>query len=590
MKNIISFCAALVIINGIYFSASAQIPDGYQNGLKVINKQDLKKYITYLASDELKGRAFGTEENLTAARFIAKKFNEFGLIPYDDFVNPVKLRNPKSKQLKKSGGNSSPDSFDEYFQRFYLIESKLNESSSKLKLVKKSDPGFKSYLYNYGQDYIIDYSSNKNVELRGQLVFLGYGIDKQENGYNDYITDDGKAIDVRNKIVIMVDGFPQESDSSSFFNKSKNREIKNIKQKAKTAFENGALAVLVAQSPLKNLPLFGIKVENLARAFSRSEYDLPEIRSDEATPLIYISRDVVNDIFSRSGKKYSDLMKSIEQNLKPVSFELNDLSVEIEVVFDKKMVASQNVIGFMEGSDPVLKNEFVVIGAHYDHVGIGNFGAMNPKDKGKIHNGADDNASGTSGVIELAEAFSKVKPKRSIIFIGFSAEETGIHGSRHYAYQNPLKPINKTVGMVNLDMIGRNDTSLVWIGGIFYSSDLKNLVEEANSKIGFELLYNVGLLTFASDQGPFIRKEVPSILFFAGLHDDYHTPLDDADKVDFNKAEKITKLAYISSWMLANNSETPKYRALSRDEKMKLVQDSIERQKKYNLQEKNSKE
>ncbi len=581
MKNIILNLLVLFVIQGIVTLTYSQIADGYQDGLKSIDKHDIQKNITYLASDDMKGRAVGTDENLAAARYVAEKFYEFGLTPYDDLTNPLKLWNPKKKEIKKSGENLSPDFYDNFFQRFYLKESKLNQAVSNLSVFKKNDNGYKAYHYNCTQDFIIDYGANKNIDVNGHLVFLGYGIDKQENGYNDYLAEDGKELDVKNKIVILIDGYPQQDDSSSYFNKSKNKGIKSIKQKADTAYENGALAVLVAQSPIKKQPQFGIKIESLSNAFSRSDFSLPEVRSKESIPIIYISYEVLADIFAGSGYNCSDVVNSIEKNVRSNSFEFQNVSVNIEAVFDSKIVNTQNIIGFREGTDPVLKNEYVIIGAHYDHVGVGNFGAMNLKDKGKIHNGADDNASGTAGLIELAESFSKVTTKRSLIFIGFSAEETGIHGSKHYAYQNPLKPIESSVGMVNLDMIGRNDTSIVWVGGIFYSSDMKTLVEEANTKIGFELLYNVGLLTFGSDQGPFIKKEIPSVFFFSGLHDDYHTPNDDIDRIDFYKTEKVSKLAYLSAWMLANNSTVPKYRALSNVEKVVLVQDSIARQKKF---------
>ena len=153
-------------------------------------------------------------------------------------------------------------------------------------------------------------------------------------------------------------------------------------------------------------------------------------------------------------------------------------------------------------------------------------------------------------------------------------------GSKHYVYQNPLFPLEKTVGMINLDMISRNDKRIIWIGGPFYSSDMKLLVEEANKEIGFELLYNVGLYTFASDQAGFIRRNIPSVFFFAGDHDDYHTPNDDVDKCDFDKAESVSKLGYLSAWLLANQNSKPAYRALSMEEKTKLVKDSIEKQKK----------
>lgn len=548
----------------------AQLSGNYKDGLKYINKDDIERSVTYLASDQMKGRGIGTPQTLEAAKHIAGKFYEYGLTPYNDIANP-----PFSKPKKETPRVFSAEKF---LQRFDLNETKLNQSESKLAVIKNS--ANKSYSYVYQKDFIIDYNANKNISIKAPVVFLGYGIEKDGNGYNDFLDAEGKVVDVKNKIVFIVEGFPREADTSSYFYKSKSKFIRSIKQKVTSLQEKGALAVLNVQSPLKNQAQFPIKMEPLGKAFSRTEYSINELSVVESIPLVYISKDVMTDIFNGTGKKNSDLLKNIDKDLKPVSFQFNDTEIELTVNYDCKLVESQNVIGFLEGTDPVLKNEYVVVGAHYDHVGLGYYGAMNKDNAGKIHNGADDNASGTSGMIELAEAFSNVKSKRSIIFIAFAAEENGMLGSKHYAYQNPLFPLEKTVGMINLDMISRNDKRILWIGGPFYSSDMKLLVEEANKEIGFELLYNVGLYTFASDQAGFIRKNIPSVFFFAGDHDDYHTPGDDVDKCDFDKAESVSKLGYLSAWLLANQNSKPAYRALSMEEKTKLVKDSIEKQKK----------
>lgn len=552
------------------FNSFAQLSGNYKDGFKFINKDDIEKNVTYLASDEMKGRGIGTPQTLEAAKYIAGKFYEYGLKPYNDIANP-----PFSKPKKET---PSVFSAEKYLQRFNLNETKLNQTDTKLELIKNNSQ--KTYSYQFKKDFIVDYRLNKNINIKAPVVFLGYGIEKDGNGYNDYLDIDGKPIDVKNKIVLLVEGFPQESDTSSYFFKSKSKFIKSIKQKVATLQEKGALAVLNVQSPLKNQAQFAIKMESLIKAFTRTDYAINELSLAETIPLIYISKDVMIDIFSGSGKKNSELLKNIDKDLKPASFQFSDTEISLDIHFNCKLVETQNVIGFLEGTDPVLKNEYVVVGAHYDHVGLGYYGAMNKSDAGKIHNGADDNASGTSGMVELAEAFSNVKSKRSIIFIAFSAEENGMLGSKHYVYQNPLFPLEKTVGMVNLDMISRNDKRIIWIGGPYYSSDMKQIVEEANKEIGFELLYNVGLYTFASDQAGFIRKNIPSVFFFAGDHDDYHTPNDDVDKCDFEKAESVSKLGYLTAWLLANQNSKPAYRALSIEEKTKLVKDSMEKQRK----------
>jgi Zn-dependent M28 family amino/carboxypeptidase len=206
---------------------------------------------------------------------------------------------------------------------------------------------------------------------------------------------------------------------------------------------------------------------------------------------------------------------------------------------------------------------------------------MSQDNAGQVHNGADDNASGTAGIIELAEAFSKLRPKRSLLFTAFSAEENGLIGSRYYVYEQPLKPLDKTVAMLNLDMISRNNEKVLWIGGAFYSDDLRFVAEEANKETGFELLYNVGLLTNASDQAPFLRRKIPALFFFAGDHPDYHTPADDVDKISIDKIQSVCRLAFRTAEIIANRTERPVYKDLSMEERANLVKESINRQKKY---------
>jgi len=585
----ITSCVLIFICWGFPSLSFSQIPNGYEKGLSYINSDDIKNSISFLASDELEGRATGSQGNLEAARFIAKKFFEAGLIPYQQnksLIPPVVDDEDETKIPVQPKESEKPDFYDKYFQKFFLTESKINKFNTSLAISKKVNDTNKGFSYQIQKDFVVSYKSSRGISLEAPIVFVGYGIDKGELNYNDYVDENGKEIDVKDKIVLIVEGFPRESDPNSDFSKSKNILYKNARKKLEAAMEKGAIAVLVAQSPLRQNPPFAVKFENMSNAFLKSEFGLPELQLKSTIPLIYISSDIVRDLFAGSKKSLSELLTNIDRELKPSAFSFTESSIKINVHFDVELIPTQNVIGLIEGTDVELKNEFVVIGAHYDHVGLGNYGAMDKNNTGQIHNGADDNGSGTSGLIELVEAFAHCKPKRSIIFAAFSGEENGILGSRHYAFQNPFQSIDNTVTMVNLDMIGRNEPELVWIGGIFYSEDLKKVVMEANTQIGFELLYNVGLLTFASDQGPFIRKEVPSLFFFSGLHDDYHTPGDDTEKIDFDKTERISKLAYMSSWILANQQERPRYREATMDEKIVLVKESLERQKKYRPEDK----
>ena len=188
-------------------------------------------------------------------------------------------------------------------------------------------------------------------------------------------------------------------------------------------------------------------------------------------------------------------------------------------------------------------------------------------------------ASGTAGLLEIAEAVAMHPPRRSVLFLAFSGEENGLLGSRYYVTVQPLRPLDSTVAMLNCDMIGRNESELVYIGGAFYSDDLRKAVELSNTAAGtgFELLYNVGLLSSASDQAPFLRRSIPAVFFFAGLHDDYHTPADVPEKINREKTARIARLAYMTAWNVGNAAARPRYRELPPAERAAFSRESIER-------------
>ncbi|MHC1737839.1 MAG: M28 family peptidase [Ignavibacteriaceae bacterium] len=573
-----------LILNGLLFP---QIPAGYETGLKYIDKDDIQKNVSVLANDTMKGRPAGTLENYIACKYIAEKFSQFGLIP---FVEP---RSPRIKNVETNDDNDDDSKsplfqqpkeeltpFDKYFQKFFILDSKIDPAKTSISLITKSERYSKVNTYSMKKDYVVDYKEMQGLNLTAQVVFLGYGIEKGEGEYSDYKDENGKEINIKERIVVFIEGYPQETDTSSSFNKVKNLSYKSTKKKVETLINKGALAVIVIANPLRNLPPFSVNYEGYAKSFEKSDHTLPGLKKKPTIPIIYADQKVVEDLFSASGKNLNKIVKEIDKTLKPTSFLVEDKTININLSYDNNLIPTQNVVGYIEGSDPILKNEYIVLGAHMDHIGLGYFGAMDRKDAGQIHNGADDNASGTAGIIELAEAFSKVKPKRSIIFIAFNGEEYGMLGSRYYAYLSPFKDLSKTVAMLNLDMISRNETDQVWLGGIFYGDDMKGVIEDVNKEVGMELFYNVGLLTFGSDQGPFIRMKIPSVFFFAGMHDEYHTPQDDVELLNFDKAYNIVKLAYLTAWSVANSDKKPAYRELNMDEKIKLVNDSLARQKK----------
>lgn len=550
------------------------------NPISTISSDEIYQSVKFLASDSLKGRAAGSDENLIAAMYIADKFRQYGLKPLIKKEN-YKLPKPEVEEDEKNPDYNVDDavSFNEYFQRFSFEKTILTQENN-FCVIRHSDESYLKKGYSFGIDFLVQYNGSANLDAEAPLVFAGYGITTGEDGYNDYVDSTGRGIDVRNKIVVILDGYPQQSDTSSKFSKARNPQYRNPLRKADAALEKGALAVILISSPKMTDPQIQVKYERLARAFVKASDHLLEIPK-KSLPIFYINRNVVSDLFEGTGVRIKEYVDNIDKTLKPNALILKNKKVQFSLSVKNELIPTQNVIGFIEGSDPVLKNEVIVIGAHYDHVGMGFYGAMHQDDVGKIHNGADDNASGTAGLIELAEAFSKSSPRRSLLFAAFSAEENGLIGSKYYVYERPLMPLDKTVAMLNLDMISRNNEKMLWIGGAFYSDDLRFVAEKANESTGFELLYNVGLLTNASDQGPFLKRKIPALFFFAGDHEDYHTPSDDVEKINSDKAANVCRLAYNVAEIIANRDQRPVYKNLSMDERTRLVRESITKQKKY---------
>lgn len=577
MKYLLSTISAFILVLSLTIT-NAQIIPGYEEGLQIISGEALQQHLTFLASDSLKGRGAGTDENLIASLYIAEKFREAGLQPLFPSRSKFKVEEdePVGKIEVPTFELVNAIQYEGYFQRFALKKSRYSDNGE-VKIIYPNNDSDISISYKYKNDYMIQYANGKNISITTPLIFAGYGIEKGEDGYNDYIGIDEKEIDVSGKFVIIVDGHPQDTDLESSFSRTRNAYYRNVLRKAEVAADLGAAGVIVISSTLKLEPVFNFKYQNLVKAFDKTSYSLPE-NIHSRIPIIYASNVIADEMFRGSGAKLDSVLKKIDRTLKPNAFEIKNKMFCAQIEFDSEIVIAQNVIGFLEGSDPELKNEYVVIGAHMDHVGFGEYGAMDKVNIGHIHNGADDNASGTSAIIEMAKAFSKVNPKRSMVFIAFNAEENGLLGARYYVYHQPAKPIENTIAMLNFDMVGRNEPELLWVGGAFFGEDLIKIAETANSHTGFELLYNMGLLSGASDHAYFLRKKIPALFFFSGMHDDYHTPSDDIEKIDFDKLKRVTQLGYLTGWIVANADGKPAWREMTMEERAVIVKDSKERQ------------
>ncbi|MCW9096613.1 MAG: M28 family peptidase [Ignavibacteriaceae bacterium] len=481
-----------------------------------ITAEEVKEHISYLASDQLKGRASGSKEIKEAADYIANEFKNYGLKPI--FEGKYLQEFPFVKTIELTDNNRLTFSFDEK-----KIEPKLRE------------------------DYItLPFSGN--VDINGKLVFAGFGISAPDLKYDDY---DG--IDVKDKIVIVFRNTPEPKTPHSEFDANS-----PLRKKASVARDKGATGIIFL-NPYD---------ENMAKD-ELVEFDFDRGGSVTGFAVVDVKRNFIEDIFRSEGKNLKEICDKIIDTKKPSSFELKNSSAEIKTEIKEVEAISWNVGGYIEGTDPELKKEWLIIGAHFDHLGMGGEGSLYRGKEPQIHNGADDNASGTAGVMELAEKFAsqKDKVKRSIAFFTFSGEELGLLGSNYLVNHMPF-PVEESAAMINMDMIGRlRDSSLI-VYGTGTSSNFKDLLNKDN-KFGFKLTFNDEGYG-PSDQSSFYGAKIPVLFFFTGTHEDYHKPTDDADKINFEGEKEVLDYVYNVALDIDDTPERPDYLLVEKKESNKM--------------------
>ncbi|MBC8044415.1 MAG: M20/M25/M40 family metallo-hydrolase [Rhizobacter sp.] len=539
----------LVFLATVFTSAAmpvfAQTPAAKQSGYTLITPDLLRPHLKFLASDELEGRETAKRGQKIAARYIATQFERLGLKPFGD-----------------SGT---------YFQKFSVTEQKIG-GGSKFVIASKPKRGSKvettvnsSFLedfYFFPRGFGITGDS-----VKGAVVFLGYGInDLKTYKYSDY-----SGLDVKGKIVVVMAGEPQAQSKESVFNGDQPTRWSNWATKRTAAIDAGAAAVLMVND-LGGLPFLPQQVEPLRDVMMSGTMSLvgsssaKEIRPEsrvQGTPLIFISSALANQVLKSTGKTVDALQKGMEKNGRPASFEIAGVSLTIAIDFQKKILETENVCGLLEGSDEKLKDELIVYTGHYDHLGI--------TDSGVINNGADDDGSGTTAVIALAEAFARngERPKRSILFMTVAGEEKGLLGSKYYT-DHPKWPLEKTVADFNIDMVGRidpkydalkNPNYVYVIGSDKISKELDELLQKQNKEtvnLTLDYTYNdendPNRFYYRSDHYNFAKNGIPIIFFFNGTHADYHKPTDDVEKINFDKMSLITRLAFSVGWETANRA------------------------------------
>ena len=477
---------------------------------KLITAEGMSKNLNVLASDEFEGRETGKKGQKMAAEYISNQFEDAGILPYKEKT---------------------------YYQEFPLNVVKPMPADVTI--------NEKQYeVYNDFFSFPPDLPQQKlNIS---NVMFLGYGTDDEK--YSDY-----KGVNVKDKVVMILMGEPYDKDSISFIT-GKKTEMEwwyNHKAKLEKAKAKGARALLIINDALE---------KDAQKNKAKSEKESMKLKMDlSEMPVVYISMRMANDILKK--QTIQKLTEKISLTGKPVRYTAKtQLVIDIKNRVEK--INSENVLGYIEGSD--LKNELIIVTAHYDHLG---------KDGEKIYNGADDDGSGTVAVIDLAKTFAEAKKqghgtRRSMLFMTVAGEEKGLLGSSYYV-QHPEFPLANTVCDLNMDMIGRQDEKhkdnpnyIYLIGSDKLSSQLHTISENANktyANLELDYTYNdekdKNRFYYRSDHYNFAKIGIPVIFYFNGVHADYHRETDEVEKINFDKMEKISRLVFFTAWELANRDE-----------------------------------
>jgi aminopeptidase YwaD len=496
----------------------------------------LQQHVSYLASDAMEGRRTGTAGATDAARYIAGEFGRLGL-------------RPGSQNTK--GSRKLSDAMVRYLQPFPYVGGVEIGKGNALSFRNGSSVSN----LQAGQDWMpLAFSSNQKIE-KAEMVFAGYGITSAELNYNDYT---GKY--TKNQVAIVFAGTPDGDNPHGTFTRA--GEVRFKVAAARNAGV-GALVIIASEKNLKDDRLSQFRYDNAGEA------DIP---------VLVISREAAAQILAGPGSTFEDFQSAADSRKAAASqirLPLKGKTLNITTDVVREEVPAYNVIGVLEGSDPVLKNEHIIIGAHYDHLGRGGEGSLAQR-SGEIHHGADDNASGTAGLIELARIFSAQQPKlkRTIIFIAFGGEEEGLLGSSYYV-DHPVMPLANTVAMINMDMIGRMKDRKLVIGGVGTATEWRQIISNANASQSMKVTANSGsspvkgipivvsangrpIMTVdpngtfeltlnedgygPSDHSSFYKKQIPVLFFWTGTHNDYHKPSDTFDKINYNDEARILSL------------------------------------------------
>lgn len=474
-----------------------------------IGSADSQRYlgdIKTLTEDRMEGRGDGTRGLLRAEHLLESRYKSLGLVPAgtQGFLQPFTV----TTGAKLKGKNH--------------VIYQLAEKKTELKLE---------------QDYV-PFSFSGSGSAIGPLIFAGYGITADEFGYDDYA-----GIDVKDKIAVVL-----RYEPASFAAKTGNQGLTHHSQlitKAINARNHGAKGLVLVNGKL------GDGEEDLLTHFG-------SVSGPENVGILFaqVKNSIAQNWFQAAGKSLRDVQEQINASGKPFSFAFSDhLQAMLSIQIETTHATINNVLAYLPGKT----DEYIILGAHYDHLGRGNSDSLAPSQIGQIHPGADDNASGTAGVLELARLFAPMKgqSQRGILFASFAGEELGLLGSAAWV-KNPTRPLDKAVAMLNMDMIGRIKDDKVYIGGVGTGSTFQKILKQAQSGSQLKFDYSQGGYA-SSDHTSFVTQKIPVLFFFSGLHADYHKPSDTWEKINPDAAARLLNVVAATTVAVASASERPTF-------------------------------
>ncbi len=474
-----------------------------------IKAKKLIEHARELCDPELQGREAGLPGARKAAEYVAEEFRKIGLRP---------------------GGTGGS-----YYQPFKIRPGLKISSELTVKLGKDSLGEFKR-----NEDYVAVHVPGGKTAFSGNCIMAGFGISAPAIKFDEYA-----GLDVKGKVVIVFSGVPWGPRTTGWLRKAGGtRKFDSLSYKAMIAADKGATCLLMVENP----------------AYWRKQVAATEqLRIAEGTdslrariPVLQVTRNFLAKVSTMSLEELRQLAADIGRDRKPHSLPLRGRTLEFKATVTGAARIGRNVVGILPGRDEALRKECVVLGAHHDHLGAGDRG---------IFFGANDNAAGVAAVLEIARAFAGMRqaPRRSVVFVTFDAEEIGRIGSRYYTKRPPI-PMDKTVLMINFDMIGKNARNEINAVGTLSSPGLHRSHQEANKHIGLKLVHPRSFRLGRSDHTFFYYSQVPVMYLFGGLDVDYNTPRDTPDRLLPDKIEKVARLAYLTAFMIAEEKQRIKFR------------------------------